>query len=88
MTSLLTKYLNEQVTLRNLPALRKAFIAHGLIIIFSFILAFSVAPVLIFLILISGFEILISGLIGKCMMERLIQKFSKNAPDEQQNFVQ
>lgn len=88
MSALLTKYLNEQVTLKNLPALRKAFVVGGSVIVLSFILAFFVAPVFIFFALLPGFGLLIAGIFGVCPMERLMQKFSKNAPDAQQDFVQ
>lgn len=86
MFTLQTKELSEQVTLKNLPALRKAFILGGFVILLSFIFAFFVAPVFIFVALFPGFGLLIAGFTGWCPSERVMQKFSKRTPERLQEF--
>lgn len=88
MSTLQTNGLSEQVTLHNLPALRKAMMTGGIVIIVSFLLAFFVQPVFIFVALLPGIGLLIAGLTGWCPSERLMQKFSKNNSAAPQNFVQ
>lgn len=88
MSTLQTQYLNEQVTLNNLPALRKTFIIYGLLTILAFVFAFFVNPVFIFVALIPGIGMLIAGLTGVSFMERIVQKFSKKKIVAPQEFTQ
>lgn len=88
MSTLQTEGLNEPVTLKNLPALRKAFLVGGLVIIFSFVLAFFVLPLFIFFALLPGIGLVVAGLTGWCPMERLLQKKSKAPGVIREDFVQ
>ena len=88
MSTLQTTGLSEPVSLKNLPALRKAFLVGGLVIIFSFVLAFFVTPVFIFFALLPGFGLMVAGLTGWCPMERLLQKKRQPTGVIREDFVQ
>lgn len=78
MFNLFTKNLSAEVSLKNLPTLRQAFVAASLIIITAFVLARVVHPDWIYLALLPAFGLMFSGLVGVCPMIMIMQAMPWN----------
>ena len=73
-----TKNLSEDVTLKNLPTLRQAFVAAALMIIAALLLSKVVHPDWIYLALLPAFGLLFSGLSGFCPLVFMLQSLPGN----------
>jgi len=73
-----TKNLSEDVTLKNLPTLRQAFVAAALMIIAALLLAKVAHPDWIYLALLPAFGLLFSGLSGFCPLVFMLQSLPGN----------
>lgn len=83
MLTLKTKNLTEEVTLKNLPTLRQAFIVASLIIILAFVLAKLVHPGFVYLALLPAFGLMFSGLVAFCPMILFLQMLPGNKVEEE-----
>ncbi len=74
MFKLHTKGLTEEVTLKNLPTIRQAFVIASLIIIIGFTLAHTVNENFRILVLLVAAGLMFAGLTGICPMIIILQK--------------
>ncbi len=78
MSTINTKGLTEEVTLKNLPTLRQAFITASALIIAGYVLGYFVHPMFMLLPLLVAGGLMFSGLVGFCPMVHMIQKLPWN----------
>ena len=81
MFTLRTTQHSEAISLRQLPTLRQAFVVAALLILLAVLLAKLVHPDWMYLALLPGVGLLISGLSGICPLVYFLQLIPGNRPD-------